>query len=408
MWLRVHSTLFFFVAALGFSEPAWAAAPTLTFADVKTLDVAATLEPDCKAGQAPANYENMIKGRTDNFALYFDQRSVKLLFGGGVFQYLFYLADRRPTSPGWYVCDTQVIPQGKFVDSNQRAQFTVSADGVTEKNLIQIPIYSLAPYDFLEFSKPAAPMPVDLSGAKELEIPLHSIVNDFPVIIARPVTVVSGHPSYWDSWTTASLPAEKSLTKSGTIKISAPSFHLMTVLLGTLTSLKLDGAHDTLGIDLIYKSGMWGPDRTEHVDLDVRFVPSAPSLLLALIAGSILGTLAGQTLPGAWKGWRTGLKTGARALLYSTLAEAGAMFMVAQGSKFTLFGAELDPRQFLSVFFIGLFTSGGKAIVRLMRPDADRPADESPRTPPPASPPPAGGPPASETPLQPLAEPKAI
>jgi len=367
---------FVFVAMAGLAGvAARAGGPTLAFDDIKTLDVAATLQPDCRAGQAPANPdETMWKAVTPHFALYLDPQSIKQLpRGGGGFRYMFYLADRRAATPAWFECDTAVFPQGKFIDGYQQVGFTISTpDLPPERKTIQAPIHSLADNDLLEFVKPAAPMKVGISRAGQLQIPLRSLVNDFPLVIASRPVIQASHGDYWSSWSAATLPSDVRLTRSGTLKIPMPPVNRMAVVMGTLTSLKPDAVHDSLGIDLSYRSALGGADRIKHIDVDVRFVPSVFSLVFALLLGSILGTAAGQTLPGAWKGRNAALKTAARSLLYSALAEAGALFLVAQGSKFVVFGAELDPLQVLSVFFIGLFTSGGKAIVQLtMKPGSE-------------------------------------
>jgi hypothetical protein len=254
--------------------------------------------------------------------------------------------------------------------------------------VIKAPIHSLLENDLLEFEKPATPMNISISGSTDLKIPLHSVVNDFKLIIARTPAIESSHGEYWGAWDKLSLPEDRSLTGSDTIKIPMPAIRRMAVLFGTLTSLKPDAVHDTLKIDLFYKSDLGGAPQRKHIDLDIRFVPSILNLLLALVAGSFLGTIAGQTLPGAWKGRKAALLTSARALLYSALAEIGALFLVGQGSKFVLFDLQLDPLQVLSVFFIGLFTSGGKAIVQLTMKPSQRPAATPPSNPPPTSDPP--------------------
>jgi hypothetical protein len=116
---RAHLTLLCFVAVLGFSGRAETADTKLVFDEVKTLTITAPLVPDCKACQAPLNYEKMWKGLTENFALYLNPASIDMLRGGGGFDYMFYLADRRSMPPAWLECETQVYPQGKFVDSFQ-------------------------------------------------------------------------------------------------------------------------------------------------------------------------------------------------------------------------------------------------------------------------------------------------
>ena len=88
------------------------------------------------------------------------------------------------------------------------------------------------------------------------------------------------------------------------------------------------------------------------------------SLIVALLAGSLLGTLATQFLPGTWKGLYALGQRAARGIVFSFVAELFAMLLVSLGSKFVILNFDLDPWQFLPVFFIGFAVSGGKEVLR--------------------------------------------
>ena len=271
----VLCALFLLIAAMGNAAP-----PTLIFGEVKTVKAAATLQPECTATTAPANPDSMTRALTNekHFTLYFDPDSIRTLPGTGLlsgFRYWFYLADRRQPSPAWYACDTQVVPQGAFADSIEQVQFAVTADGVTETGtMLNVPIHSLRrDYYFLEFPKQTSPMAIDLSDAGKLTIPLRSLVNDFPVVIEKAVKVQPAHSKYWDKWNNASLEADKALLKEDSLQISAPPLHLMTILWGTLTTLKKDAPHDHFTVTLRYRCGL-GAVREQPIEIDVRFEPS--------------------------------------------------------------------------------------------------------------------------------------
>ena len=127
--------------------------------------------------------------------------------------------------------------------------------------------------------------------------------------------------------------------------------------------MKPDAVHETVTAVISYKSDLGGVQRTKPVNIVVRFVPSLISLIVALFAGSLVGTLAAQFLPGTWKGFNAMARMAARGIVFSFVAELFAMFLVALGSKFVILQFDLDPWQFLPVFFIGFAISGGKDVL---------------------------------------------
>ena len=55
-----------------------------------------------------------------------------------------------------------------------------------------------------------------------------------------------------------------------------------------------DAAHENVTAVVSYRSDLGGVQRTKPVNIVVRFVPSLISLIVALFAGSLTGTLAAQ------------------------------------------------------------------------------------------------------------------
>jgi hypothetical protein len=140
----------------------------------------------------------------------------------------------------------------------------------------------------------------------------------------------------------------------------------LTTLLATLGSVKPDAVHETITAVISYRSDLGGVQRTKPVNILVRFVPSLISLIVALFSGSLLGTLAAQFLPGTWKGFYPMGQKAARGIVFSVVAELFAMLLVALGSKFVILQFDLDPWQFLPVFFIGFAISGGREVLIYM------------------------------------------
>src|SRR5215472_16026915 len=134
-------------------------------------------------------------------------------------------------------------------------------------------------------------------------------------------------------------------------------------LLSTRTSVKPHGTHDNLQVTVNYASAFGGANHEQTKDVGVRFAPSLLNLVVALLCGSLFGTAAAQLLPGMWKGWKDTGQKALRGLLFALVAELFAMLLAALGSKFILIQFDLDPWQFLPVFFIGFAVSGGKEVI---------------------------------------------
>jgi len=376
MCRRVWKTSWLGGLALLIAAIAQGAEPKLTFDDIKSVDGGATLQADCQAGTPPPG-TTFLYVLKDHFKLLHDPSSVGRIPKTTTFRHSFYIEDRSVTPPAWFLCDTQITPLGVFASRYEDANFTISRDGVEDKGRIRIPIVNIQAGDPIEITKPAAPLNVDLSGDRGLEISPHNL-SGIPVVIDQAVIVTPTHSKYWDfgdpkkpprpgQTANVLLPAPKTIDPGQTIRIELPFHPRLGALWGTLTSLKPDGVHDTVGIEVTYKSDVGGVAGPRRVDVDVHFVPSIPSLAFALLAGSLLGTIAVQTLPRAWRGLHAAREIALRGLVLSVATWFLAFFLVRQGSKFVVFNLELDPLQFISVLFIGFVMSGGKAVLRYIK-----------------------------------------
>jgi hypothetical protein len=353
---------------------AGAAGRVLVFDDVRKTDLQANFQSDCVATQPPANFQRLqrVPTKTNAFFLYFDPSLIEPARFGKFFDYTFYVAQVGANPPVWYSCGTQVYTQGAFLDRSETAHFTIQVGNVSDEGLLDVPLHSIASRDFIEVSTVTKPAKVDLSQSTGIELSLHSLLPDQDLLVEPAIQATASHPAYWVS--TENVKLQDGLSKD-VIRIQPGDTQLVRLhlepqklptLLATLGSVKPDAVHENVTAVLSYRSDLGGVQRTKPVNIAVRFAPSLISLIVALFAGSLLGTLAAQLLPGTWKGFYAMGQKAARGIVFSVVAELFAMLLVALGSKFVLLQFDLDPWQFLPVFFIGFAISGGKEVLSYM------------------------------------------
>jgi hypothetical protein len=207
---------------------------------------------------------------------------------------------------------------------------------------------------------------VNLAKQTGLELLLRNLLPDADVLVNPTAQTTTSNPDLWETVGVVTFSNDKvvRIAPGETVAIQLPlKPKRLPALLATLTSVKPDGVHDDVKVTLSYTSDFGGANREQHADIGVRFVPSLLNLFLALLGGSILGTLATQLLPGMWKGWRLAAQKAGRGLLFSFIAELFAMLLVALGSKLVIIQFDLDPWQFLPALFIGFVVSGGKEVL---------------------------------------------
>ncbi len=343
----------------------------LVFDDVKKTDLQANFQSDCMATQPPADFQKLqrVPTKTNAFFLYFDPSLIEPARFGKFFDYSFYVTVAGASPPVWYTCGTQVYTQGAFLDRSETVHFTVRVGTKTDDGALDVPLHSIASRDFIEITSVTTPAKVDLSQSTGIELSLHSLLADQDLLVEPAIQATASHPAYWVSTTNVKL---QDAASKDVIRIHPGDTSLVRVqlepqkfptLMATLGSVKPDAVHETVTAVLSYRSDLGGVQRTKPVNIAVRFVPSLISLIVALFSGSLLGTLAAQFLPGTWKGSKAMVHMAGRGIIFSFVAELFAMLLVALGSKFVILQFDLDPWQFLPVFFIGFAVSGGKEVL---------------------------------------------
>lgn len=343
----------------------------LVFDDIRTTDLQANFQSDCEATQPPANFHKLqrVPTKRNMFFLYFDPSLIEPARFGKFFDYTFYIAVAHADPPVWYSCGTQVYTQGAFLDRSETAHFIVHIGNAIDDGALDVPLHSIASRDFIEITSVTKPAKVDLSQSTGIELALHNLLPDQDLLVEPSIQATASHPGYWVS--TANVQLEYALAEE-VIRIHPGDTALvrlrlepkkLTTLLATLGSVKPDAVHENVTAVLSYRSDLGGVLRTKPVNIAVRFAPSLISLIVALLGGSLLGTLAAQFLPGTWNGVYAMGQKAARGIVFSFVAELFAMLLVALGSKFVILQFDLDPWQFLPVFFIGFAVSGGREVL---------------------------------------------
>jgi hypothetical protein len=372
----LHSILFLTAAFVSLRPTFAAAEDLLTLDEIRETDLTVTFQSDCDEKSEPNNFHQMqsVPTREKKFILYFDPGTIQWDKYATFFEYTFYVADTGSRPPTWYECRTQVHPHGAFRDRNVSVYFTINRNHIVDNNSLEqpldLPIHSIGEVDFLEITTPdpttgkPAPTKVNLSKLPGVELSIKNLLKDMPVLIDPIPKVTSSNPDYWEPFDKVKLSDSTVRIPPGqTVGVWLPlTPKRLPALLSTLTSVKPDGLHDRLTVTLNYASD-GGANRLSSYPVGIRFVPSNLDLIFALLLGSLLGTMAAQILPGAWKGWRTAAQKAARGLLFALIAEVFAILLVGLGSRFVIVQFDLDPWQFLPVFFIGFVVSGGKDVL---------------------------------------------
>ncbi|MEA2328426.1 MAG: hypothetical protein QOE68_3385, partial [Thermoanaerobaculia bacterium] len=302
--------LFALAAFLLLTREAAAVERVLVFDDVKKTDLQASFQSDCVATQPPSNFQKLqrVPTKAHAFFLYFDQSLIEPARFGKFFDYTFYVAVAGANPPVWYTCGTQVYTQGAFLDRSETVHFTANVGGAIDDGALDVPLHSIASRDFIEITSVTTPARVDLSQSTGIELALHSLLSDQDLLVDPSVQATASHPGYWVS--TANVKLEYALSKdvirihpgdTSIVRLQLEPKKLPT-LLATLGSVKPDAVHENVTAVLSYKSDLGGVQRTKPVNIAVRFAPSLISLIVALLTGSLMGTLAAQFLPGTWKG----------------------------------------------------------------------------------------------------------
>jgi hypothetical protein len=357
----------------GLTPRASGADPKLEFTEIKIADMqVAFMSDECDSlAEKPAGVDQLDRTQTKRFVVFLDPTRIKRPKYSGFFNYVLYLEEIVPHgTTRWSECHIKVTPTGAFIDRTERAHFSVTLDSFVDSGEFKdFPIPSIADVNLIKVeTNPTNPQQIptlDLSEPGTIPISIENL-SKMGVTVTGRIETTFTHPEYWENPDSATIqdgndlhlaPGEK---RTVYLHTQPKRFR---ALIATLKTFKPTEPHADLTSKFSYSSDVGGSIRSLSATHKVRFEPSIQSLALALLCGSLLGTLAGQFLPKMWKGWRMALNRTLRGLVFSTVAEVLALLLVGLGSRFVIFTFDLDPWQVLPVTVIGLLTSGGKELL---------------------------------------------
>ncbi|HEV3458863.1 MAG TPA: hypothetical protein VHG32_20110 [Thermoanaerobaculia bacterium] len=283
------------------------------------------------------------------------------------FDYVFYVRTGGPQALAFkFAAD----PIGKFYDQMATARIALTRDQTALTCALQFPVYSMVVMDLL--SADTGKQTASLQGEQLFQVALRSLVPDLDILLTEPVQVYCDL-NLWESCSARFVNLRR-MGGDNTLPLSpsAPALEIRAIprsfkaLARSLLPFSGDGAstpaagdpgageggtvHDHLTVAFSYKT-RGGLDRVFTHRFPVRFVPGFWSLLLAVAAGVVVGSM----IPLAFgkvrvKEWG---KAAAAAILLGILVEAFAMVVVKLDSTVQIFRFKLDPFQILPTALLG-------------------------------------------------------
>jgi hypothetical protein len=248
----------------------------------------------------------------------------------------------------------KAIPSGTFPDAYAQITMTIKEGDRTDSDTIPLPVGSAPslqpPVVEVVTHKPLES--VLLSGTSEVQVTLTN-KGSMRVTVLKLFVV----PEQNDLWQQppafdAAVPFDLQPQNPITLKLSA------TPKTGRAIGISWpptdnNQRHTTFSVAAQYENPLF-QNRSEQtsVSVPIRFQPSVLSLAAALLCGVLLGSLVLLlTKKSPWRPW---LRAAVTALLVGVILELVGMFLVANASKFVLFGYNLDPWQSLPVVLLGI------------------------------------------------------
>jgi hypothetical protein len=293
--------------------------------------------------------------RTPQYVIFLSPDDISLTKLGFI-RYRFYVKPRSGLAGGVTRFVVNGEPIGSFLAQAVDVDMYLGDSSENmEQTKISLPVFSSESPDYLAAPSWTLPEEVEIGGEANISIRLQNLLKKWPVAVVsvRP-------PRLTKLWRkTGFLVKGKEEFQQFEVHPAATAEDMLVLhlvpnsgraLTKALFPRKSQGEHDRVTAHLEY-STRWGTPRELKIEIPIRFVPFPPFLFLAVIAGTVLGSLvslaAGQT---PRKKWRQAFGA---ALLTAFLAELLAMLLVQLDSEFRLLGFTLDPFQLLPAAIIG-------------------------------------------------------
>lgn len=319
----------------------------------------------------PLGTERFSPGGTAGYAVYADLDAIRPGKYNAQYQYEL-IAVPRAGAAGARRFVALGYPAGNFMDALADVPFEVHSGKVVETGTVRLPVFSFSGPHLLGCQSHLPLEQVSLGRALDIPLRLTNLVEGLPIR----VRTVDPPTSEGDGWSDLAFVHQGRVGSGHEIEIppgglSEGDLRIvgqpapLAALRGGFFPVAPGKPHDRIAFSIHYAS-RGGVERPMRVEIPVRFVPSPLALVLALAAGTLLGSLAALALGGNTA--RTWPRALGSALATALIAWGLAMVLVAADSRFRLLGFELDPFQLLPTALIGaVFGLGGFRTFRLFQ-----------------------------------------
>ena len=339
---------FFFIGAVAAAQPMQFKVDTLTLQDGQEVRF-----EGLEIGTEKITAQKLI-GQSQHFNVYAGEPESVFDQDSRWFRYQLFVRDRADTRDAFQF-ELKAIPVGQFIDQVRDLNFQIDFGTTSDRGSLRLPVHSLAGQEFLVWKPDRELFDVHLNGEQQLPLTVHNLLPDMSVEV-KTITAHYGDPTLWSGH-----PLVEMTNSDATLMVNEGREALLShltvranpwsVVSSTFFS-KSNQAHDKIQVDIRYAAQSGGRDRDLEFGLPIRFVPTLPQLLLALVTGSALGAGLRHTDKGKratskswWKIWFT-------ACLAACVVELVGMALIYWGSKFVVLTLELDPFHIPQVILI--------------------------------------------------------
>ena len=245
----------------------------------------------------------------------------------------------------------RALPSGSFDDQFAEVMLTIKAGSVTGDTRIAMPVASapgLEPRPLVEITRVrTTPEALSLGGLTQVRLTVKNVTKGVPLLITSAVVVRPDTPGLWNGLaatfgSAAPIPLAADASETLTVDIQPQTW---SAIEASLVPTEADKPHTAFHLDVPYANPIFG-NRPGNAAFTVplRFRPSILSLLTSLLTGVALGSLIPllASKRGTMRTWGRATVT---ALIVAIILELVGIFLVANNSKFVLFGFNLDPWQ---------------------------------------------------------------
>ena len=248
-------------------------------------------------------------------------------------------------------------PTGRYPDHWENVAFDVELDGRGDTGIVRLPVQAQqADGDELVQVHPDAVHAISLHGQRHLWFELRNALTDTPLDVSLPPIVRADDDTLLSVWAADSTSTRRiDPGRTALVDVVVRPTSTLAAARASLRPSLPTTPHAQVTAEFRYVNPeVQGRDESLTAIGRVRFAPDPVVLFLTLVAGVLLGCLVTFLVPklapkrtGRWRAF-------AIALALGSVLELVGMFLVANDSRFVLFGFDLDPWQTLPTALVGI------------------------------------------------------